>query len=179
MISYFGYEHLPISTKAKDLVPLLNQKSGFPEGTCLDLYEEVKPNMVEKIQDLDQPLNKVLDELMDGDIIVFQKANIPPDAELPTVKDYFKDLFHRVEVTFCDKSTPNDPGFTIELSLKMVYDQIACAVAQRLGTDPYLIQFYKPQGSVQLFLSTLSLDDDNSGIETLRRGPSNVTTMEP
>ena len=103
--------------------------------------------MVEQVGDLDQPLNKILDELMDGDIIVFQRAdlNLQPDCELPTVKDYFKDLYYRVEVTFCDKMVLNDPGITIELSLKMNYDQIATALGQRLGVDPYLIQFYKPQ----------------------------------
>lgn len=58
---------------------------------------------------------------------------------------YFRDLFHRVEVTFCDKTIPNDTGFTMELSLRMTYDQMAKAVAQRLGTDPYLLQFFKCQ----------------------------------
>lgn len=108
--------------------------------------------MVERIEDLEQPLNKVLDELMDGDIIVFQRAdlNLGPEVELPNVKEYFKDLFYRVEVTFCDKTIPNDQGFTMELSLKMNYDQIANAVAQRLGTDPYLIQFFKTQRLVFL-----------------------------
>ena len=103
--------------------------------------------MVERIEDLEAPLNKVLDELMDGDIIVFQRAdlNLGPECELPNVKEYFKDLFFRVELTFCDKTNPTDPGFTMELSLKMNYEQIANAVAQRLGTDPYLIQFFKNQ----------------------------------
>jgi len=56
-----------------------------------------------------------------------------------------RDLFHRVEVTFCDKMIPNDPGFTIDLSQRMTYDQMAHAVAQRVGTDPYLLQFFKCQ----------------------------------
>jgi len=56
-----------------------------------------------------------------------------------------RDLFYRVEVTFCDKTIPNDPGFTMELSLRMTYDQMAKAVAQRVGTDPYLLQFFKCQ----------------------------------
>lgn len=129
------------------LIPILNKRAGYPEDTPLDLYEEVKPNLVEKIEDLDQPLNKVLDELMDGDIVVFQRADYDTsECELPTVRDYFRDLFHRVEVTFCDKSIPNDQGFTMELSQKMNYEQIASAVAQRIGTEPDLIQFYKPQG---------------------------------
>lgn len=58
---------------------------------------------------------------------------------------YCRDLFYRVEVTFCDKMIPNDPGFTIDLSQRMTYDQMAHAVAQRVGTDPYLLQFFKCQ----------------------------------
>jgi len=145
-ISYFGLEHLKSNLPTRALIPLLSKKAGFPEGTTIEFYEEVKPNMVEKIDDLDQPLNKVLDELMDGDIIVFQRSDYTVELELPTVKDYFKDLFHRVEVTFCDKTIANDTGFTMELSQKMNYEQIAKHVAQRLGIEPNLIQFYKPQG---------------------------------
>ena len=51
-----------------------------------------------------------------------------------------------MEVTFCDKSNPNDAGFTLELSQKMNYDQVANAVAQYLNTDPYLLQFFKSHG---------------------------------
>ncbi|XP_015785155.1 ubiquitin carboxyl-terminal hydrolase 7 [Tetranychus urticae] len=146
-ITYCGLAHLPATTKTKDIIPFLNKKAGFPPNTPLDLYEEVKPNMVEPIEDLDQPLNKVLDELMDGDIIVFQRSDLKlgPECELPTVADYFKDLFNRVEVIFCDKQLQNDQGIVLELSLKMKYDQIATALGQRLGCDPYLIQFYRPQ----------------------------------
>lgn len=145
-ISYCGHTYMSIAAKAKELVPILNEKAGFPLDTPLTLYEEVKPNMVERIGDLELPLEKVLEELMDGDIIVFQRADINvEDCELPTVNDYFRDLFYRVEVTFCDKTIPNDPGFTMELSLRMNYEQMAVAVAQRLGTDPYLLQFFKAQ----------------------------------
>ncbi|KAH7944113.1 hypothetical protein HPB52_015798 [Rhipicephalus sanguineus] len=145
-IAYCGHVYMPIVAKAKELLPLLNKRAGFPADTELVLYEEVKPNIVDRIEDLELPLEKVLEELMDGDIIVFQRLDLNVDEyELPTVKDYFRDLFYRVEVTFCDKMIPNDPGFTMELSLKMNYDQIARAVAQRLGTDPYLLQFFKVQ----------------------------------
>lgn len=47
------------------------------------------------------------------------------------------------QVTFCDKMVPNDPGFTMELSQQMNYDQVSRAVAARLDTDPYLLQFFK------------------------------------
>ena len=47
------------------------------------------------------------------------------------------------QVTFCDKMVPNDPGFTMELSQQMNYDQVSRAVAHHLDTDPYLLQFFK------------------------------------
>ncbi|XP_046987971.1 ubiquitin carboxyl-terminal hydrolase 7 [Schistocerca americana] len=143
-IHYCGHHYMPVAAKVQELIPMLNERAGFPADTELILYEEIKPNMVEKIENCNEPLEKVLEELMDGDIIVFQKDE-REDSELPTCKDYFKDLFHRVEVTFCDKMIPNDPGFTIDLSQRMTYDQMARAVAERVGVDPYLLQFFKCQ----------------------------------
>ena len=64
------------------------------------LYEEIKPNMLEKIEDLDKPLEHVLEELMDGDIIVFQKDSSLQESmqpyRLPTAREYFRDLFYRL-----------------------------------------------------------------------------------
>ena len=57
-----------------------------------------------------------------------------------------RDLYYQVEVTFCDKQQPNDQGFTLELSQRMNYDQMAKAVAQHLNCDPYHLQFFKNQG---------------------------------
>ena len=69
-------------------------------GTNLLLYEEIKPNMLEKIEDLDKPLEHVLEELMDGDIIVFQKdlgsQERMQQYRLPTAREYFRDLFYRL-----------------------------------------------------------------------------------
>ena len=74
----------------------------FQIGTNLLLYEEIKPNMLEKIEDLDKPLEHALEELMYGDIIVFQKdpGNQLQEGQLqyrlPTSREYFRDLFYRV-----------------------------------------------------------------------------------
>lgn len=133
-----------------------------PALTCLShrvsYLQEVKPNLTERIQDYDVSLDKALDELMDGDIIVFQKYerthshqlsefSVPflwvnasecdgscglfnrddPEndtSELPTAKDYFRDLYHRVDVIFCDKTIHNDPGFVVTLSNRMNYFQV-------------------------------------------------------
>ena len=45
----------------------------FDKWPSLTAFQEVKPNLTERIQDYDVSLDKALDELMDGDIIVFQK----------------------------------------------------------------------------------------------------------
>lgn len=47
-------------------------------------------------------------------------------SELPTAKDYFRDLYYRVDVIFCDKTIHNDPGFVVTLSNRMNYFQVHC-----------------------------------------------------
>jgi len=145
-IYYMGHQYLSISTKLSSVIPKLCEMANIPPDSELILWEEIKPNLVERIQDVEQPLEHILEELMDGDIIVYQ-LEPPPDAklELPNVKEYFKDLFYKVEVNFCDKNIPNDPGFTLELSQRMNYDQMARRVAEHLNTDPNLLQFFKNQ----------------------------------
>ncbi|XP_064870178.1 ubiquitin carboxyl-terminal hydrolase 7-like [Oncorhynchus nerka] len=94
------------------------------ENPVVDVRSEAS-NLTERIQDYDVSLDKALDELMDGDIIVFQKDDPENDSsELPTAKDYFRDLYHRVDVIFCDKTIHNDPGFVVTLSNRMNYFQV-------------------------------------------------------
>ncbi|KAK6290807.1 hypothetical protein J4Q44_G00387930 [Coregonus suidteri] len=73
-LNYCGHIYTAISCKIRDLLPVMCERAGFQQETNLILYEEVKPNLTERIQDYDVSLDKALDELMDGDIIVFQKV---------------------------------------------------------------------------------------------------------
>ena len=43
----------------EELIPILNERAGFPPDTELLLFEEIKPNMVERIYNLNDPLEKV------------------------------------------------------------------------------------------------------------------------
>ena len=53
--------------------------------------QEVKPNLIERLEDLTLPIEKLLDELMDGDIIVFQREDDGyATFDFPTAKDYFR-----------------------------------------------------------------------------------------
>ena len=56
-----------------------------------------------------------------------------------------RDLFHKVDVTFIDKNIPQDPGFTLTLSQRMTYVQIAKAASDKLEVEPDKIQFFKAQ----------------------------------
>ncbi|KAF4791957.1 Ubiquitin carboxyl-terminal hydrolase 7 [Turdus rufiventris] len=81
-LNYCGHIYTPISCKIRDLLPVMCERAGFPQETNLILYEEVKPNLTERIQDYDVSLDKALDELMDGDIIVFQNYRDGPGNPL-------------------------------------------------------------------------------------------------
>ena len=147
-IHYAGHHYALIKRPLADLVPILLQRAGLPPHTQLELYEEVKPGMIDIIEHIDKPLETILEELMDGDIICYQKYE--PDsmtAQMGTVKKYFYDLLHRIEVTFCDKTNPMDvTGFTISMSEDLGYDQVARLVGERLGWAPTMLQFFKSQG---------------------------------
>ena len=96
-VHYMGHMYLAITTKLTSVLPKLCALANIPSDSQLILWEEIKPNMLEKIEDTNQPLEHILEELMDGDIIVFQ---IDPGAdsqyELPTAREYFRDLFYKV-----------------------------------------------------------------------------------
>merc|ERR1712008_8892 len=99
----------------------------------------------DKVEDLDKPLEHVLEELMDGDILVFQKKTADANYRLPTCRDYFRDLFYKVDVTFVDKNNQNDVGFTLTLSQRTEYDQMVKAAAKYLELEPTYLQFFKTQ----------------------------------
>ena len=147
-ITYCGYDFINENSKFTSLVPILNAKIGLPLDTPLIIYEEVRPDCCNEVPDLDATLKEVLEELMDGDIICFQKDELQiysKSIKSATVVDYFIDLNNRIEVTLCDKNIPNDAGFVLELSKNMNYDKLSKAVAQQLNTESDLIQFYRIQ----------------------------------
>lgn len=144
-LNYCGLSYYNQSTRIVDIIPELNKRAGYPEDTELSLYEERGASSIEKIVDHNEALNKVIADVINGDIIIFEKKYKDENLELATCKDYFIDLLYRVDVTFIDKSNSQDVGFTLELSQRMTYDQMATAVSQKINVDPYNIQFFKCQ----------------------------------
>ncbi|EDO34745.1 predicted protein [Nematostella vectensis] len=147
VLALVGHLYVPLVTKFSELMPYLCEKAGLPQGTPLFMFEEVKINYAEQIRDTSLTIEHGVEELMDGDIICYQRSDneLLETSELPTVIEYFRDLHHRVEVLFCNKNQPDDPGFTVVLSQRMNYTQVAKAVATHLEVDPMKLQFFKGQ----------------------------------
>ncbi|KAK3717321.1 hypothetical protein QZH41_011551 [Actinostola sp. cb2023] len=136
-ISSVGHLYMPFTAKFVDLLPFLCEQAGLPQGTPLMLFEEVKMYYAEQIKDLNESLEKGVEELTDGDIICYQRQ-----VNITIIEG---DLHNQVEVLFCDKNNFSDPGFTVMLSKRMTYMQVAKAVAAHVEVDPMKIQFFKGQ----------------------------------
>ncbi|KAF9179390.1 hypothetical protein BGZ50_006969, partial [Haplosporangium sp. Z 11] len=135
------------NTKVGDIVGQLNEMKKFPANTPLQFYEEVKPFRIEAMK-TKSTFNH--SEIQSGDIIVFQKELTPKKiAELEqkhlrtTAPEHFDYIVNRVVVDFKPKNEddPTLPTYSIELSRKSTYDQVAAKLAEKLETDPLHIQF--------------------------------------
>lgn len=58
-LRYVGYQYLSINLGLRQLFPRLWRLAGLTSQTPISLYEEVKPTMIEAIEDCDSPLEKV------------------------------------------------------------------------------------------------------------------------
>lgn len=58
-LNYCGLGYYNITQKVSELVPDLNKRVGWPVDTELTLYEEQGSNMVQKITNLNDTLEKV------------------------------------------------------------------------------------------------------------------------
>lgn len=58
-LNYCGLGYYSITQKVSELVPDLNKRVGWPVDTELTLYEEQGSNMVQKITNLNDTLEKV------------------------------------------------------------------------------------------------------------------------
>lgn len=151
-LNYIGCSQQPLGRRLIELLPDINMHLGFDPETELTVFDECND---QKIANLNESLETVLCLHSDnadrgslqGNILIFEREHIDPKLELPTVIDYFNDLVYRVEITFCDKSNPNEPEIVLELSNRYTYDQMAQAVAERLNTDPNKLQFFTCAGS--------------------------------
>lgn len=141
-ISYLGHTYMPMTESLDTVVKLMNERAGFRLDTKLLLFEELQLNSCKPISSDATNLKQALENLSNGDILVFQRKDVQEFgvSDLPTAADYFEDLYHRVEVIFLDKTIPNDDGFMLELSQNLPFNELVTKLAYHLNMDEQLLQ---------------------------------------
>ncbi|ORZ20052.1 cysteine proteinase [Lobosporangium transversale] len=185
-----GRIHVHKQAKVGDIIPILVEKMGYPANTPLKLFEEIKPTMIEPMKTKSSFQQS---EIQGGDIIVFQKELTPKEiTELQqqnlrvSIPQHYEYIYNRLIVNFKPKND-QDPAletYTIELSRKSTYDQVASKLAEKLGIDPLHIQFTAPSHPSGLPKHTLRRSTNMLLQEMLSSGhihpgmPSNVLYYE-
>ena len=152
-LEYAGRAVVPGSTKFGALNKLLVARADFPEGTPVEVFEEVKfdPSVDVARVDPDKTLAQINSE--SGDILLVQRALSEQEAatfEFPTVDVFMKHVRNCIKVTFKRIEglvVIEDEGSTVELDLlkSMMYDDVSAALAAKLGLDdPLKIRFTPP-----------------------------------
>lgn len=156
-LSYVGHTHLNIAKSLENILPVMRAAAGLPANCDLLVYEEVSMPRLEQIHDIKLAVDKVFDELIDGDILVFEKAVSKPvrnqqcqrsvnangvyimsGLDLPNAPAYFRYLAERIDVHFRNRHRPNEDEFILELTVSMKYHDIVKAVAEHLRVDDSL-----------------------------------------
>lgn len=139
-----GLTHLFVQKQAKvgDLNKIITERMGWPAGTEVLLFEEIKPSMVEPMKPK-QTFHQ--SEIQDGDIICFQKkvseSELPPNAEFAEARQYYDYMLHRMAIMFASIKNEDSGHFVLVLNGKMTYDQWSSRVAEHLGVPPGHIRF--------------------------------------
>ncbi|KAK3501559.1 hypothetical protein B0T13DRAFT_446675 [Neurospora crassa] len=163
-----GHVYVRLDKKVEDLVPVILKKMGWgekvPSGEKIQLWEEIKPTMVEPLRGKE---TLKTEELQDGDIICFQRTHVhksrlglgeskpSEDAKssdkLTDAREYYDFLYHRKVVRFCPHPQKADvqqyPQFELVLSSKMSYDKLSEKVGEHIGVEPTHIRFYTINGA--------------------------------
>lgn len=128
--------------KVSELAPTILEKMGWPAGTEFMLFEEIKPSMI----DVMKPKQTFQQsEIQDGDIIAFQRtvkeSELPPTALYQDARQYYDYLLNKIDVLFAPIRVGDADEFTLTLSKKMTYDQVAKKVGEHLNVESTHLRF--------------------------------------
>jgi ubiquitin carboxyl-terminal hydrolase 7 len=136
-----------LSDRASVLLPRLARHLECEVEKVL-MFEEIKADMVDSI-DPRKTFTEL--ELMDGDIISFQRElsteeiSKLSDDRFQKVTGYYEYLFYKVEVTFQPRyhdKIPEQKSIVLELSYRMSYDEVLMALGSSVGYDPQKIRLF-------------------------------------
>lgn len=146
-MEYAGFHTVPLHSRVADLLPVLCRLRGLPLGTPLQLFEEVRPSMVNSLR---PHMTLHQEELTNGDIIIFQRpASVAEAAKTnwPDVVQFCSYLHTRIQITFLPlpaaAASGHDRPVQLELNQKMFHDQVTARLAEALHlAQPLRIRLY-------------------------------------
>ncbi|KAJ1919474.1 ubiquitin-specific protease ubp15 [Mycoemilia scoparia] len=110
-IEGLGKIYISAKSQIKEIIPLLKAKKGLADSTEIDLYEEIKPYMIEK---MNTEITFQQSEIQSGDIICFQPTQRQELSSVDGVvveKDEFDRILPRTIPEFFDRLTRKVPVF--------------------------------------------------------------------
>ncbi|KAI9834557.1 MAG: hypothetical protein M1819_002933 [Sarea resinae] len=137
-----GHVYIRKHEKAIELAGPILQMMGWPVGTNIKLFEEIKHSMIEPMKPK-ATLQQA--EIQNGDIVCFQKtlsekemSAIAQSGNYTDAREFYDYLLNRTLVRFSPKVAQNIEGenFDLTLSKKMTYDQYVAKVGEHLKADP-------------------------------------------
>lgn len=162
-----GHIYISADQQIHAIMPQMRQAAGLAPDTHIEVYEEVKPTLIERM-DVMQTFRQA--EIQTGDILCFQVyvspeyVNEKGDDALTTIPQHFDRCMNLISVTFTpkpaargdsedygpessdDSSKPNGEAkntFVLKATSKMPYEQVARWVADQLDMrDPLKLRFY-------------------------------------
>lgn len=133
--------------KVGDLGSVIINEMGWPQGSLLKLYEEIKSSMIEPMK---PKQTFVQAEIQDGDIICFQKTLTEKEITsyqqmdppyFTDAKEFYDSMVNRVQVKFLPLPRTEGKQFDLILNKRMTYDQIAREVGNYLQVPPTHLRF--------------------------------------
>jgi len=149
-ISYMGHTTARLTSKPSALLPFLNSLIGRQTDLPLLMFEEVRANMIERL-DVNKTLKDL--ELQHGDIVVYQlPIQEGHNLQFPLAPDIFKYLEKRTFVRFAWKDKPEEILTTAELQRDMDFHTVCTKLYKHLKKAGHPLQY--PSTHLRLFTST-------------------------
>ncbi|XP_075520070.1 ubiquitin C-terminal hydrolase 12-like isoform X1 [Primulina tabacum] len=137
-----------------DILTELNKMAGYAPDEEIKLFKEIKFEPTVICECINMKLTFKASQLVDGDIVCFQKSISVETCQLIQCPDVptFLELQHNLQVVhFRSLNKPKDNKFSLQLSRLDTYDEVVGSVAQRLGVnDPSKIRLTSQDLSTQL-----------------------------
>lgn len=125
-----------------EILPILCKKKCLPPNTPLDVYEEIKPDRIDRMY---PEFTFKTSEIINGDIICFQKTLTDQEIQehisagrFHSIPLYYASLSKKIIVQFKSKFGYRDPipEFSLVLNKYMTHEEVINQVAAHLNVDP-------------------------------------------